>query len=196
MDLTDPTTVALAASQAFEQIGNAAAVYGGLALAAFGEPRETKDADFVVASLPLDRLIRSLDSLGLSPEVSFERVGFGGNLITRVALLGGPTAAGLNVLDLVEPRYPQFAADVLSRAMVGTLRGQTVRLVSPEDFVLVKVLSTREIDLNDAASVLRCLRDRLDIDAIRRTAQALAREIPDHDVAERLDRVFEIVGSR
>jgi len=48
VDLTDPTNARLAVASALEAAGIRAAVYGGLALAAYGEPRETKDADFAV----------------------------------------------------------------------------------------------------------------------------------------------------
>jgi hypothetical protein len=46
LDLGDPTAVALAAFGALHGAGIEAALYGGLALAAYGEPRETRDADF------------------------------------------------------------------------------------------------------------------------------------------------------
>ncbi len=45
IDLNDPVAVLLAAFQALERAGVEAAAYGGLALAVYGEPRETKDAD-------------------------------------------------------------------------------------------------------------------------------------------------------
>ena len=48
MDLNDPTTVALLAADAFEAAGFEYALYGGLLTAAYGEPRETRDADLAV----------------------------------------------------------------------------------------------------------------------------------------------------
>ena len=48
LDLTDPTATVLMVVQALRDCGLDAAVYGGLALAAYGEPRETKDADLAV----------------------------------------------------------------------------------------------------------------------------------------------------
>lgn len=45
IDLNDPIAVLLSVLRAFEQAGIQAATYGGLALAVYGEPHETKDAD-------------------------------------------------------------------------------------------------------------------------------------------------------
>ena len=47
IDLNDPVAVLLAALQALERAGIEAAAYGGLALAVYGEPRETKDAEIL-----------------------------------------------------------------------------------------------------------------------------------------------------
>jgi hypothetical protein len=51
IDLGDPTAVLLAATKALRDAGIDAATYGGLALAAYGEPRETKDADLAVVGV-------------------------------------------------------------------------------------------------------------------------------------------------
>ena len=51
IDLNDPVAVLPAALQALERAGIEAAAYGGFALAVYGEPRETKDADLAVADV-------------------------------------------------------------------------------------------------------------------------------------------------
>jgi hypothetical protein len=53
--------------------------------------------------------------------------------------------------------------------------------------VLLKILWTRERDLDDAASVIRALAGRFDRSLLEREATELAREVPDHDVARRLE---------
>ena len=121
--------------------------------------------------------------------MNFERIRFGGNEITRFALFGSEGIAGFNVVDFVEPRSARYADSVLGRSLRGELRGQEISIVSPEDFVLLKVLSTRERDLDDAASVVRALADRFDLDLLKREATELARELSDHDVAARLQSV-------
>lgn len=190
MDLSDPTTATLAVADAFRRAALPHAVYGGLALAAYGEPRETKDADLAVSGVPAAAALAALRAGGLDVALTFEAVRFGGNTVTRVALLGGEAAIGLNVLDLVEPRSPRYARAAVGRRIEGTIRGRPIAVLTPEDFILLKVLSTRDRDLDDAASVVRTLRPTLDLALVRAEAAALAREVPDHDVAGRLARVL------
>lgn len=92
LDLADPTAVALTIFRAFRASRIEAALYGGLALAAYGEPRETRHADFAVVG------VAGPDAIG--------------------ALVG----VGLNPADLVEPRSPRFARAALERAVTGSLR--------------------------------------------------------------------------
>ena len=78
----------------------------------------------------------------------------------------------------------------MKRALTGSLRSESVTIVSPEDFVLLKVLSTRERDLDDAKSVVHALDERLDLALIREEGRRLAEEITDHNVQERLQIVL------
>ncbi|MBI5365677.1 MAG: hypothetical protein HZA54_01465 [Planctomycetes bacterium] len=184
-DLTDPTTVALLAAEAFTARSIRYALYGGLALAAYGEPRETRDADLAVFRDAVPGAQAALEALGLTTACNFTDVRFGGLQISRFAVLGGANAAGVNVIDLVVPRSDRYAAGVLDRALRAPLRGVEIALVSPEDFLLLKVLSTRERDLEDAATVLRRMGAVLDRGFLEREAATLATELPDASVAAR-----------
>ncbi|MEZ6186710.1 MAG: nucleotidyltransferase [Planctomycetota bacterium] len=190
MDLNDPTTACLLVADALNRAGLRGALYGGLALAAFGEPRETKDADFVVAGATPDQLVAALEAIGHGGVITFDWTRFGGNRVARVTLLGGDSTTGLNVADLVEPCSERFAQRVLDRALSGELRGQTLSIVRPEDFVLLKALSTRDRDLEDAASVVRALGADLDLQLIHEEAALLAAELPESEVTSRLERVL------
>jgi hypothetical protein len=64
-------------------------------------------------------------------------------------------------------------------------------VLSPEDFVLYKLLSTRDRDLSDALSVVRTISENLDLDWIEREANLLATELPELDVGERFQRLME-----
>ena len=75
-----------------------------------------------------------------------------------------------------------------SRSLTGSLRQQPLRVVSPEDFVVMKLLATRDRDLEDAVTVVRSLANDLDMDLIERELEALAIEISDHDVMGRWQR--------
>ena len=190
MDLDDPTTACLIVAEALRGAGLRGSLYGGLALAAFGEPRETKDADFVVAGVSPEGLVSALEASGQAAAIRFDWTRFGGNLVARVALLGGDATTGLNVADLVQPRSARYADLVLERSLSGQLRGQAVSIVLPEDFVVLKLLSTRDRDLEDAATVVRGLADQIDLVLIREEVERLALEISDCDVARRLERLL------
>jgi hypothetical protein len=155
MDLNDPTTVALLAAEAFEAVGLPHALYGGLLLASYGDARETRDADVAVLHAGAQEARAALERRGLSCLVSFEDVVFGGLTVSRVAVVGGDAAVGLNTVDLVRPRSARLAAALIDRAETVKLRDRPIRVVTIEDFIVLKTLSTRERDIDDAASVLR-----------------------------------------
>ena len=118
-NLDDPTTTTLLVADALGAAGIDAVVYGGLALAVWCDPRETKNADFAVSAASLKDVRAALRLFGLEADTSFDSVRFGGNDLTRVALLGGLDTTGLNVRDLVRPRSERFALGVLRRARSG-----------------------------------------------------------------------------
>ena len=187
IDLNDPVAVLLAAFQALEQAGIGAAAYGGLALAVYGEPRETKDADLAVAGVSTAQCEAALRAAGFDVILAFDRMRFGGQFVSRLTLIGGE-AGSLNTADLVEPRSSRYAHEVLARSLTGSLRQVPLQVVSPEDFVVMKVLATRERDLEDAVTVVRSLASRIDMELIEHELKALAIEIPDHDVMGRWKR--------
>jgi hypothetical protein len=189
LDLDDPTAIALAIFRALSDRRIDAALYGGFALAAYGEPRETRDADFAVAALTGAAAAEALTAIGVRPVLALDRARFGGLLISRITLAEGGGRTGLNMVDLVESRSTRFAAGALARAVTGALRGTPIRVLSPEDFVLFKLLSTRDRDLEDASTVLRASDLALDRSFIDAEAAKLAAEIPDHDIIGRLARL-------
>ena len=90
--LDDPTAVALTIFRALSARRIEAALYGGLALAAYGEPRETGDADFAVVGLTGAVAAEALAGIGVRPILALDRARFGGLLISRITLAegGGP----------------------------------------------------------------------------------------------------------
>lgn len=186
IDLDDPIALMLAATEALRVSSIEVVAYGGLVLAMYGEPRETRDADLAVATLDIEAARHALAEAGLNTIVAFAAVRFGGNELTRLSVLGG---GQFNTIDFVRPRSARYASGVLDRALVGSLRATELHTVSPEDFILLKVLSTRERDLDDARSVVAALADRLDGTVLSEEARKLAEELPDHDVVSRLRSV-------
>ena len=186
IDLDDPIALMLVAATALERSGAECAAYGGLALGMYGEPRETRDADFAVTGVDLERARLALVDLGVEVVIAFASVPFGGCDVSRLTLVGG---SQVNTVDLVIPRSSRFAGNVFRRAVTGSLRGQEIRATSPEDFVVLKVLATRERDLEAARSVIETQRTRLDHALIRMEIEQLIDEIPDHDVRGRFARL-------
>jgi hypothetical protein len=186
IDLDDPIALMLVAAAALERTGAECAAYGGLALGMYGEPRETRDADFAVAAVEIERARLGLADLGVEVVIAFSNVRFGGCNVSRLTLMGG---SQVNTVDLVTPRSSRFAGNVLRRAVTGSLRGREIRAISPEDFVILKVLSTRERDLEDARSVIEAQRTRLDEALIRSEIEQLIDEIADHDIRGRFARL-------
>ncbi|MGH7571730.1 MAG: hypothetical protein ACREMK_07800 [Gemmatimonadota bacterium] len=125
MNLSDPTSAALVAVEAAERIDGDYALYGGLLLAAYDEPRETRDVDLAVASLRADPMRTSLTEMGLSVAPNFEGMVFGGLVVDRITLLGSEDDLGLNTIDLVRPRSARFAGEALERTPRAPLRGRT-----------------------------------------------------------------------
>jgi hypothetical protein len=189
MDLTDPTAFALDVAEALQREGVEHALYGGLLLAAYGQARETKDADLAVVHADATATsVLLARRLGLRCIVAFDRRGFGGLTVSRITLFEGDE---LNTLDLVEPIDPDYAARALSRSPTSMLRRREIRVLAPEDFVLFKLLSTRELDLEDAVSVLRTLGNRLDTGLLELEIGVLAHSIGAHPIRDRWQSVHD-----
>jgi hypothetical protein len=95
VDLNDPVATALRVADALDRARHRYALFGGLLLAAYGEPRETHDVDLAIVDLTADAARQVLDAAGLPGTVSFDDVTFGGLTVGRVALLGGEEDTGL-----------------------------------------------------------------------------------------------------
>lgn len=194
MNLNDPVATALRAADAIERAGHRYALTGGLLMAAYGEPRETHDADVAVLDLTAEQARVALEAAGVRctiPKFPAGGLRLGGLLVERVTLLGGDEDLGVNVLDLIRPRSARYAAAALDRATRVPLRDRTIVALSPEDFVVFKALATRDRDVEDAASVLRRSSAILDLSLIEREVEALAAEITDWDVRIRWAAIRE-----
>lgn len=188
----DPIATALRVARLLESAEIAYGLYGGLAVAAWGVPRETRDADLAVAAADTGVLIELLRRDGIEARRAFERVAFGGLVVSRATLFGVEGDTGLNTVDLVEPASARYAELAIRRVLRAPLRDSEISIVAPEDVVILKVLSTREKDLEDAASILHALENAIDVAAIETEVGQLAREIPHHPTAARWRRCREL----
>ena len=182
-NLADPAQFGLLSATLLRRAGIPAALYGGLALAAYGRTRLTRDADFAVAPTDGADLVAAFAAGGLRARCEFDTLRVGGLVLSRALVLGDGAHSGHNVVDAVQPRDRLYAQRVLDRRISGELLGQAVDLVSPEDYVILKALSDRPVDFEDAASVLVRMADSLDFAVVDQEVQVLADSLRDHDTA-------------
>ena len=156
-------------------------VVGGIAVGVWTAPRATVDLDFVigVTETTAASFMRSAADAGL---VVFDPKPIE---LQRIKLLRahakGPKAQ-LLTLDfiLAEDHYQQAS---LERAISVPLKEQAIRIATPEDVILLKLLGGRGQDLVDAENIVRMRRETLDRDYLRRGAGQLS-------LADSLNRLF------
>ena len=123
-------------------------VIGGLANIVWGEPRATLDIDITVwvddAQIqPLvDRIRSQLHVLVDSPAA----------FIAETRVLPAETSSGVRV-DLLFGMLPFERA--IDRARDVLLAGKRVRVCTPEDLILMKIVSDRERDVADARAIVQ-----------------------------------------
>jgi hypothetical protein len=136
-------------------------VIGGVATALWGEPRVTRDVDLKIL-LERDEADRLLTLLGsdypsLLPDPA--------EALRKQAILFVQDSAGTR-LDLLLADTPYDVQAIQRGRSVEVQPGATIRVCSPEDLIIYKMVSTRLRDHEDAASVIRRQGDALDDDYV------------------------------
>lgn len=168
--MTDLEEALLKVAAALDDAHVPYAVIGGVAFGLWGEPRYTADVDFVVG-LNATNSPDAIKALGarfplITPEAR-ERLASGAHI--QLAAAKGVTA------DLIPAAFPLYA-DVLNRAQRHEIHGVAVSFCSPEDLILLKVVSERPKDREDVRVVLERRVKTLDCGYIERSLEALAQE--------------------
>ncbi len=171
-----------AITQTLESLNIPYAIVGGIANAVWGEPRATIDVDVTVSVEPADLPKTILAIAAPFHAAVADPAGFVEQ--TRVLPLDTPDGVRIDVIFALLP----FELDAIRRARRLSLAGRTVAVVTPEDLVLMKIISDRPRDVADAEAIVRRRAGELDRayiePRIRELAAALARE----DVLERWRR--------
>lgn len=152
---------------------------GGLANAVWGEPRATVDVDFTVW-VEEARLAVVVERLaGVFRPLPEDPLGFVQQ--TRVLPLESQHQVRVDVIFGLLP----FEREALARSIRVDIAGFAVPVVSPEDLVLMKIISERSQDLGDARAVIQRQRGRLDLDYLRPRVQELSRLLDKPEIFER-----------
>jgi len=147
-------------------------VIGGVAVAVWGEPRVTRDVDFKVqlGREDAERLMATLapDYVSLLPDAR--------KALRQQAMVFVQDIAGTR-LDLLLADTPYDVLAIQRGRDVELQPGVTIRVCSPEDLVIYKLISTRLRDHEDAQGVIRRQGSNLDdeyvLDWLHQFEQAL-----------------------
>lgn len=193
MNIEDPNELVIETATLLNKGKIPYALYGGLALAVYGVPRETRDVDHFLTKEYLALAKESILKKFPSSQVSLENDSFGGLYLTRMTVFQSAKKksgeVSLNTIDLVSPMDDGYAQRALMRSVEGPLRGKKIKIVSPEDFIIFKILSTREKDIEDAVNVLKELKKKIDYQLIEKEIAILEKSIPNHNIKDRWNKV-------
>jgi hypothetical protein len=144
-------------------------VVGGLANAVWGEPRATLDVDITVwvADTAIPSFVESIPGqlqLLVDDPVDF---------IAQTRVLPLRSDIGVRV-DMIFGLLP-FEEEAIRRSVSIDIGGETVSFCTAEDLILMKIISDRERDLNDARGILARRFDRLDFGYLDPRISELAR---------------------
>jgi hypothetical protein len=154
-------------------------IIGGMANIVWGEPRATIDID-VTVWVPEREVPTFVGQLGESYRILIDApLPF----IAATRVLPVETASGVRI-DVILGLLP-FEQEAIDRARPVEVAGAVVRFCTPEDLVLMKIISDRERDLTDARAVLARRGDDLDLDYLEPRIIELARLLDRDDIAQR-----------
>ena len=156
------------------------AVIGGLALVAWKHARYTRDADILIAIEPgrIDELIEALTTAGFQPRYTPPLRVVDGQGIAQFIFQPADALMPFQ-LDLLLVNG-DFQRTAVTRAVSWPIRQAEapVRVVRPDDLIVIKLLAGRIIDRADAAMILRENRDEIDFTRLHHevTCQGVAAE--------------------
>ena len=124
-------------------------IVGGIANAVWGEPRATLDVDVTVAVENPD-MAAAIAGLGRLFKTA---VADPDAFVRRTRVLPLDTADGIRI-DVIFALL-SFERDAVQRATTVMFGGRGIRVVTPEDLLLMKIISDRPRDLADAEALTR-----------------------------------------
>jgi predicted nucleotidyltransferase len=146
---------------------------GGLAVGIWGEPRATVDIDFLVAigSDDFDTLKHKLIKSGRFVFMHDKPMVFGKITFLR-ATMKSNTDISVDFLFADD----EFKNRALQRKETVKVKDFSVNISSPEDLILLKLLSGREQDRLDAEKIIKIQKENINMEYIKEWLQRLGIE--------------------
>jgi hypothetical protein len=166
-------------TRAFESLSIRYAIIGGIANAVWGEPRATIDVDVTVA-VDEDELPTTVPAIAQRFRVPVpDPVAF----VQQTRVLPLDTADGVRI-DVIFALLP-FELDAIRRAKDVTIADRTVQVVTPEDLILMKIISERPRDVADAEAIVRRRLAELDLAYLEPRIRELATALDSDTILNR-----------
>jgi len=152
-------------------------VIGGFAVTVWGEPRMTRDLD-VTISVPAERLAATIAAVGnqfttlVQDPMTF---------VSETRVL--PILVRDVPVDLIFAALP-YEEEAIARAQTIHLQSGSVRICSPEDLILHKIVSPRERDRQDIEGVFRYRHANLDYEYLDPRVEELAAALADQTMSD------------
>ena len=167
-----------AASQAIRQLDESGTPYvliGGVAIQAWGRIRSTLDVDLLLQVRPgsLPALVTAFREAGMVPRRDAP-IAIGDCRVLQLDFEDEDAFLVVRI-DLLIAGTP-FHGEVVGRGLAVEIGGNSIRVATCEDLILLKLIAERPIDLVDAQELFKINRDDLDLDYLRRWAQNLGIE--------------------
>ncbi|MCX6558269.1 MAG: nucleotidyl transferase AbiEii/AbiGii toxin family protein [Candidatus Aminicenantes bacterium] len=138
---------------------------GGYAVAAWGTVRATRDIDFIAAVAPdkIPALIKEFIKAGFKGNY---RPGDEDDPVRGVIGLERVDAEAAEPVEIILG-IKKMPADIFARARQIRFFGVEVPVTSPEDLIVLKCLAGGPVDQEDARSILKIMRDKLDLEYLK-----------------------------
>src|SRR6185295_18246737 len=159
---------------------------GAQAVAVWGRPRTSADVD-VTAEVDLGEvvdLVRDIEAAGFSV-----RVADPADFASRTRVIPFLHVATQIPLDLVLAG-PGLEEEFLARSVEFLESGVVIRVISPEDLLVTKILAGRSKDLEDVNGILREQGEHLDLERVRRLLSTLDSALSRSDLLSTLEALL------
>jgi len=187
IDSADSAVLSLLAAVApvLRQSGNRWYLFGAQAVTVWGRPRVSADVDITAAvAAPYDDFVAAMLRAGFDLRLSDWR-----EFVARTRVLPLFHRATRMPLDVVLAG-PGLEEEFLDRALVVSLAGMEVPVISPEDLIVTKLLAGRPKDVEDVRGILEERHERLDLVRIRSLLRLLETALSRSDLTSDFERLL------